>query len=102
MNTQFCVCSTATGEEVTIFIPEDEEPKTKAEKVMASIGIKKADKEPPNIAIGMLGIVMITLPVIIIIASDVAILRKHLKMMVKNVKEGWRHVTHRGTQVAPM
>ena len=82
-------------------MPEDEEPTTKSEKVMAAIGIKKADKDPPNIAIGIVGIVMITLPAIIIIVSDVGILTTHLKMMVKNVKEGWIHVVHRGTKVAP-
>ena len=95
------IYSTATGEEVSIFMPEDEVPTTKAGKMMAFVGIKAADKKPPNIAIGIIGIAMVTIPVAIIIVSDVNILRRHLKMMLKNVKEGWRHVKQRSAKVAP-
>ncbi|KAI0231623.1 hypothetical protein LSAT2_018020 [Lamellibrachia satsuma] len=91
----------ATGEEVSIFVPEDEEPKTQAEKVMASVGIKKADKKPPNIAIGVTGMVMMIIPVVLLVVSDFNLLKEHLKMMVRNLKEGFRHFTHRGTKVAP-
>ncbi|KAI0238242.1 hypothetical protein LSAT2_011135 [Lamellibrachia satsuma] len=94
------VCE-ATGEEVSIFVPEDEEPKTHSEKVMASVGIKKADKKPPNIAIGVTGMVMMIIPVVLLVVSDFNLLKEHLKMMVRNLKEGFRHFTHRGTKVAP-
>ena len=93
--------STATGAEVTIFVPEDEAPKTGSEKVMTSIGIKKADKETKNITIGVIGIVMMIVPVIIIVVSDFNMLKTHFKMMARNLKEGWHHATHRGTQVEP-
>jgi len=93
--------STATGEEVTIFVPEDEEPKTEKERVLASMGIKKSDKETPNIAMGITGIVMMLVPVLIIIASDFNILRAHLKMMLRNLKEGFQRFTRRNRRVAP-
>jgi len=86
---------------VTIFVPEDEAPKTESEKVMASIGIKNADKETKNITIGVIAIVMMVVPAILIVVSDFNILKAHLKMMARNLKEGWHHFTHRGTRVAP-
>ena len=86
---------------MSIFVPEDEEPKTQAEKVMASVGIKKADKKPPNIAIGVTGMVMMIIPVVLLVVSDFNVLKEHLKMMMRNLKEGFHHFTHRGTKVAP-
>ena len=86
---------------MSIFVPEDEEPKTQSEKVMASVGIKKADKEATNITIGVIGIVLMCVPAIVLIVSDANILKRHLKMMWRNLREGWHHVTHRGTRVAP-
>ena len=38
--------NSASGEEVSIFVPEDEEPKTEAEKTMAAIGFKKGGQSP--------------------------------------------------------
>ena len=96
-----CYVLAATGEEVSIFVPEDEEPKTEAERVMASIGIKDSDKETINITIGIIGIVMMVVPVVLLVVSDFNILKVHFKMMVRNLKEGWRHITHRGTKVEP-
>ena len=86
---------------MSIFMPEDEEPTTRAGKIMAFVGIKEVDKEPPNIAIGIIGIVMVTLPVVLVIASDVNILRRHLRTMLKNVKKGWRRAMRRSAKVAP-
>ena len=92
----------ATGEEVSIFVPEDEEPKTKAEKVMAWIGFKKSDKRSPNIAMGAIGIVMLVVPVLVIIAADFNTLRRHLGMMKRNLQSGYRSLRQRGAKVAPM
>ena len=86
---------------MSIFVPEDVEPKTQAEKVMASVGIKNADKEATNITIGVIGTVLMCVPAIVLVISDVNILKRHLKMMWRNLREGWHHVTHRGTRVAP-
>lgn len=90
----------ATGEEVSIFVPEDE-PMTETEKMMASIGMKKADKKTPNIAMGVIGIVMIIVPTLLVIVSDFNILKEHLKMMLRNLKEGFRHFHQRGAKVKP-
>ena len=87
---------------MSIFVPEDEEPKTEAGRVMASIGIKKADKETTNITIGIIGTVMMLVPVVLLVVSDFNILKAHFKMMVRNLKEGWRNITHRGTKVEPV
>ena len=91
----------ATGEEVSIFVPEDEEPKTEAERVMASMGIKKADKKTPNIAMGITGVVMMIIPVVLLVVSDFNILKEHFKMMLRNLKEGYQHFKQRNARVAP-
>ena len=87
---------------MTIFVPEIEEPKTEKERVLASMGIKKSDKKTPNIAMGLTGLVMMLVPVLIIIASDFNILRAHLKVMLRNLKEGFRHFTQKNRRVAPV
>ena len=92
----------ATGEEVSIFVPEVEEPKTKAAKVMASIGFKKSDKSSPNIAMGAIGIVMLVVPVLVIVAADLNTLRRHLGMMKRNLHSGYRSLRQRGAKVAPL
>ena len=86
---------------MSIFVPEDEEPKTEAERVMASMGFKKADKKTPNIAVGIIGVVMIIIPVVLLVASDFNILKKHFKMMLRNLKEGYKHFKQRNARVAP-
>ena len=85
---------------MTIFVPE-EPPKTEKEKVMASIGMMKADIETKNIAMGVIGIVMLVVPTVLVIAADFNILRAHLKMMMRNLREGFQHLTQRGAKVAP-
>ncbi|KAK2141553.1 hypothetical protein NP493_5215g00009 [Ridgeia piscesae] len=55
---------------------------------MASIGIKDSDKETTNITIGIIGIVMMVVPVVLLVVSDFNILKAHFKMMVRNLKEG--------------
>ncbi|KAI0235778.1 Sushi, von Willebrand factor type A, EGF and pentraxin domain-containing protein 1, partial [Lamellibrachia satsuma] len=92
---------TPTGEKVSIFMPEDEEPKTEAERVMASMGIKKADKKTPNIAMGITGVVMMIIPVVLLVVSDFNILKEHFKMMLRNLKEGYQHFKQRNARVAP-
>ncbi|KAK2192700.1 hypothetical protein NP493_25g07031 [Ridgeia piscesae] len=94
------VCE-ATGEKVTIFVPKDEEPKTAAERAMKAMGFKKVDKKTPNIGIGIVGAVLMFIPVVIIVASDLKILKKHLKVMSRNVKEGFRRLRWRNRRVAP-
>jgi len=37
--------SAATSAEVNVFMPEDEDPTSQAEKIIASIDMKNADKE---------------------------------------------------------
>ena len=97
------VCPTATGEEWTIFVPEDEEPKTQAEKVMAAIGMKKVDMHGKNIAIGGSGVLVLILVPVLIVALDVNTLRTHFKtMMLRNLRVGFRHLRQRGARVAPM
>jgi hypothetical protein len=91
----------ATGEEVSIFVPEDDEPKTKAAKVMASIGFKPSDKKSPNIAIGAIGIVMLVVPALVIVAADFNTLRRHLGMMKRNLQSGYRRIRQRGAKVTP-
>ena len=93
--------SSATGEKVTIFVPKDEEPKTAAERAMKAMGFKKVDKKTPNIGIGIVGAVLMFIPVVIIVASDLKILKKHLKVMSRNVKEGFRRLRWRNRRVAP-
>ena len=85
---------------MTIFVPEDK-PKTEKEKVMASIGMMNADTETKNIAMGVIGIVMLVVPAVLVVASDFNILRAHLKMMMRNLREGFHHLTQRGAKVAP-
>ena len=91
----------ATGEKVTIFVPEEEEPKTAAGRVMKAMGFKKVDKMPPNIGIGIFGAVLALIPVVILVASDLKVLKKHLKVMSRNVKEGFRRLRGRNRRVAP-
>ena len=82
-------------------MPEDE-PKTETEKLMASIGFMKADKRSPNIAMGAIGIVMLVLPVLVIIAADFNTLRRHLRMMMRNLRSGHTRVSERGAKVSPL
>lgn len=93
---------TATGEKVSIFVPEDEKPKTKAAKVMAYIGFLKSDQQSSNIAIGAVGIVTLVVPALIIIIADFNMLRNHLGMMKRNLKSGYRRFNQRGAKVAPV
>lgn len=97
----FFLFSSATGEEVTIFVPKDEEPKTDAERIMKALGFKKVDKNLPNIGIGITGVVMMIIPVVLLIASDLRILRRHFKMMSRNLKEGYQRFIRRKARVAP-
>ncbi len=93
--------SSATGEKVTIFVPKDEEPKTAAGRAMKAMGFKKVDKKTPNIGIGIVGAVLMFIPVVILVASDLKILKKHLKVMSRNVKEGFRRLRRRNRRVGP-
>ena len=86
---------------MSIFVPE-EEPKTETEKLMASIGFKKADQRPPNIAMGAIGAVMLVLPTLVIIAADFNTLRRHLGTMVRNLRSGYSRVSERGAKVSPL
>ena len=86
---------------MSIFVPEDEEPKTEAERMMASMGIKKADQKTPNIAMGIAGVVMMIIPVVLLVVSDFNILKEHFKMMLRNLKEGYQHFKQRMARVAP-
>ena len=92
----------ATGEEITIFVPEVEEPKTKSAKLMASIGFKTSDKKSPNIAMGAIGIMMLVVPVLVIVAADFNTLRRHLGMMKRNLQSGYRSIRQRGAKVTPL
>ena len=94
--------NSASGEEVSIFVPEDEEPKTEAEKIMASIGFKKADKAPPNIAMGVIGIAMLVTPAVVFFSLDFTTLRKHFRFMKRNIQHGYRNLVQRNTKVEPM
>ena len=91
-----------SGEEVSIFVPKDEEPKTEAEKIMAAIGFKKADKAPPNIAMGVIGIVMLVIPAVVLFSLDFTTLRKHFRFMKRNIQHGYRNLVQRNTKVEPM
>ena len=98
---QLSLFYSATGEKVTIFVPEEEEPKTAAERVMKAMGFKMVDKKPPNIGIGIVGAVLALIPVVILVASDLKVLKTHLKVMSRNVKEGLRRLRWRNRRVAP-
>ena len=93
--------SSATGEKVTIFVPEEEEPKTAAGRAMKAMGFKKVDKKSPNISIGIIGAVLMLIPIVILVASDLKVLKKHLKVMSRNVKEGFQRLRSRNRRVAP-
>ncbi|KAI0220809.1 CUB and sushi domain-containing protein 1 [Lamellibrachia satsuma] len=91
----------ATEEEVSIFVPEDEEPKTKAGKLMAAIGFRKADREIPNVTMGAIGAVLLILPFVLLFVVDFNTLRSHLKMMKRNIQSGYRRISRRSTKVVP-
>ena len=91
-----------SGDEVKIFVPEDEPPKTEAERVMAPIGFKNADKEPPNLAMGVIGAVMLVIPVLVVVVADFNTLRIHFRFMRSNLQNGYRRVFRRSTKVGPM
>ena len=84
--------NSASGEEVSIFVPEDEEPKTEAEKIIVAIGFKKADKAPPNIAMGIIGIVMLVIPAVVLFSLDFNTFRIHFRFMKRNIQHGQRNL----------
>ena len=83
-------------------MPKDEEPKTEAARVMQAMGITKVDKNSQNMGIGIVGVVLMFVPIVILVASDLGVLKEHLKMMARNLKEGYRRFRRRNRQVAPV
>ena len=91
-----------TGDELTIFVPKVEEPKTEAARMMQAMGITNVDKNSQNLGIGIVGVVLMFVPIVILVAFDLGILKQHLKMMARNLKEGYQRFRHRNRQVAPV
>ena len=70
--------------------------------MMQAMGIKKVDKNSQNMGIGIVGVVLMFVPIVILVASDMGILKEHLKMMSRNLKEGYQRFRRRNRQVAPV
>ena len=75
---------------MTIYVPKDEEPKTAAARVLKAMGFRKVDKTPPNLGIGFIGAVLIFIPVVILVPSDLNILKK--KASQNDVQEPQRWI----------
>jgi len=69
---------------------------------MQAMGITKVDKNSQNMGIGIVGVVLMFVPIVILVASDLGVLKEHLKMMARNLKEGYRRFRRRNRQVAPV
>ena len=85
-----------------ISVPEDEPPKTEAERVMAAIGFKKADKETPNLAMGVVGAMMFVIPVLVVVVADFNTHRIHFRFMRSNFQNGYRRVFRSSTKIGPV
>lgn len=75
----------ATEKGLQIEVPEDPEPSTPKERIMAQIGMTEVDTQPTNYSIGTAGICWLVCTGLVILLLDAGLIKQHCSLLKRNL-----------------